>query len=74
MTKFMSYFLHLCDCSVPYCAYLGAWKWVGAGQHLHASHPQVISLANSKCQFIFRQLFLEQLKKAITLRPLELLT
>ena len=40
VTKSMSYFLHLCDCSVPYCASLEAWNWVGAGQHLHASHPR----------------------------------
>ena len=38
VTKSMSYFLHLCDCSVPYCASLQAWNLVGAGQHLHASH------------------------------------
>ena len=36
----MSYFLHLCDCCVLYCASLEAWNWVGAGQHLNASHPR----------------------------------
>ena len=36
----MSYFLYLCDCSVPYCAFLKAWDWVVAGQHLNASHPR----------------------------------
>ena len=40
VTKCMSYFLHLCDSSVPYCASLEAWNWVGAGQHIHASHPR----------------------------------
>ena len=30
----MSYFLHLCDCSVFYCASLEAWNCVVAGQHL----------------------------------------
>ena len=35
----MSYFLYLCECSVPYCAFLEAWNWVVAGQHLSASHP-----------------------------------
>ena len=34
VTQSMSYFLYLCDCSVPYCA------WVVAGQHLNASHPR----------------------------------
>ena len=37
----MSYFLKLCDCSVPYCTYLEAWNWVVAGQHLNASHPRL---------------------------------
>ena len=36
--------------------------------------PQVISLGNSKCHFIFMQLFLEKLKTDITPQPLELLT
>ena len=40
VTKSMSNFLHLCDYSVPYCAYLEAWNWLGAGQHFHASHPR----------------------------------
>ena len=40
VTKSMSYFLHLCDCSVPYCASLEAWNWFVAGQHLDASHPK----------------------------------
>ena len=40
VTKSMSNFLHLCDCSVPSCASLEAWNWLGAGQHLHASHPR----------------------------------
>ena len=33
----MSYFLHLGDCSVPYCASLEARTWVVAG-HLNASN------------------------------------
>ena len=40
VTQSMSYFLYLCDCSVPYCAFLEAWNWVVAGQHLNASHPR----------------------------------
>jgi hypothetical protein len=40
VTKSMSNFLHLCDCSVPYCASLEAWKWLGAGQHFHVSQPR----------------------------------
>ena len=35
----MSYFLHLCEYSVPYSAFLETWNWVVAGQHLNASHP-----------------------------------
>ena len=40
MTQSMPYFLYICDCSVPYCAFLEAWNWVIAGQHLNASHPR----------------------------------
>ena len=40
MTQSMSYFLNLCDCSVPYCASLEAWSWVVAGQHINVSHPR----------------------------------
>ena len=40
VTQSMSYFLYLCDCSVPYCASLEAWNWVVAAQHLNASHPR----------------------------------
>ena len=40
VTKSLSYFLHLYDFSVPYCASLVAWNWVVAGQHLNASHPR----------------------------------
>ena len=36
----MSYFLHLCDCSLLYCASLEAWNWVVAGQHLNVSYPR----------------------------------
>jgi hypothetical protein len=39
MTKSMSYFLHLCDCSQPDWTTLEAWNWFVAGQHLNASHP-----------------------------------
>ena len=28
VTKSMSNFLHLCDCSVPYSASLEAWNWL----------------------------------------------
>ena len=34
----MSFFLHICDQSVPYFASLEAWIWVVTGQHLDASH------------------------------------
>ena len=37
----MSYFLHLCDCSVPYCDFLEAWNCVVAWQHLNASHSRL---------------------------------
>jgi hypothetical protein len=40
VTKSMSYFLHLCECSLPYCATLKALKWFVAGQHCNASHPR----------------------------------
>ena len=40
LTESMSYFLYLCDCSVTYFAFLEAWNWVVAGQHLNASHPR----------------------------------
>ena len=36
----MSFFLLLCDWSVPYCASLEAWNCVVAGQHLDMSHPR----------------------------------
>ena len=36
----MSYFLYLCDCSVPYCAFLETGNWVLAGQYLNASQPR----------------------------------
>ena len=32
VTKSMSGFLHLCDCSLSYCATLEAWNWFVAGQ------------------------------------------
>jgi hypothetical protein len=40
VTKSMSNFLHLCDCSLPYCVTLEAWNWFVARQHLNASHPR----------------------------------
>ena len=40
MAYLMSFFLHLCDWSVPYCASLEAWYCIVAGQHLNASHPR----------------------------------
>ena len=40
VTNSMSYFLHLCDFSLPYCANLEAWNWFVAGHHLNASHPK----------------------------------
>ena len=65
----MSDFLHLCDCSVPYCASLEAWNWVGAGQHLDAIHPRSSDWPIPNVSF-FRQLFLEKLKTVITPQPL----
>ena len=48
MTQSMSYFLNLCDCSVPYCASLEAWNRVVVGQHLNASYPRSSIWPNSK--------------------------
>ena len=49
----MSYFLHLCDWSVPYCASLEAWNWIVPGQHLNASHPRSSIWPNHLFFFIF---------------------
>ena len=54
----MSYFLHLCDSSLPYCATLEVWNWFVAGQHLNASQPRSTVW---QIQIIFRQLFFEKL-------------
>ena len=43
-----SYFLNLCDCSVPYWASLEACNWVVAGQHINASHPRSSTWPNPK--------------------------
>ena len=46
VTKSMCYFLHPCDCSLPYCATLEAGNWFEAVQHLNASHPRSPVLPN----------------------------
>ena len=74
VTKSMSYFLHLCDCSVPYCASLEAWNWVVAWQHLDASHPRSSVGPNPNIPVFSGNYFLEKLKTVITPQPLEILT
>ena len=61
VAKSMSNFLHLCDCSVPYCASLGARNWLGAGQHFHASHPRSSVWPIPKVTLFLGHFFLEQL-------------
>ena len=65
VTKSMSYFLNLCDCSLPYCATLEAWNWFVAGQHLNKSHLRSPVWPNQNVTF-FRQLFFEKLQMVIT--------
>ena len=59
VTKSMSYFLHLCDCSLPYCATLEAWTGLKLDNTSMQATPGH-QLAKSKCHFIFRQLFFEK--------------
>ena len=56
----MSYFLHLCDCSVSYCASLEAWNWFVTGQHVNASHPSLSVWPNPNVTF-FLAIFLKTL-------------
>ena len=62
----MSYFVHLWDCSVPYCASLEALNWVFSWAAFQCESPQMISLAKSKCLSIFRQLFFKTLSRLIS--------
>ena len=57
MTQSMSYFLNLCDCSVPYCASLDAWNWVVAGQHINARHPGSSSWPNPSVSIFSGNIF-----------------
>ena len=66
VTQSMSYFLNLCDCSVPYCASLEAWNWVVAGQHLNASHPRSSVWPNPNIS-IFSGFFLTNFKLSLLL-------
>ena len=71
----MSYFLHLCDCSVPYCASLEAWNWVVAGQHLNASHPRESVWPNLNVSIFSGNDFWTTLNSHIisTVRPFDLI-
>ena len=71
----MSYFLHICDCSLPYCATLEAWNWFVAGQHLNASHPSSPVWPNQNVTlYLGIFLFVEKLKTVITPQLLEIWT
>ena len=59
MAYSMSFFLSLCDCSVPYWASHEAWNWIVAGQNL--------SLAKSKYLHIFGIFFLTNFKLSLLL-------
>ena len=75
VTKSMSYFLHLCDCSLPYCATLEAWNWFVAGQHLDASHPRSSVWPNQKVSSFSANNFLKILNGHIasTIRAFDLI-
>ena len=62
VTKSMSYFFHLCDCSLPYCATLEAWNWFVAGQHLNASHPRLPVWPNQNVTLFSGNYFLKNFK------------
>ena len=55
----MSYFLHLCDRSLPYCATLEACNWFVAGQHLNASHPRSPDWPNQTVTLFLGNYFLK---------------
>ena len=65
MTKSLSYFLYLCDCSLPYCASLEAWNCVVAGQLLNASHPRSTLWPNAN-KSIFPGVFLKTINCCIS--------
>ena len=67
VTKSMSYFLHLCDYSVPYCASLEAWNWAGAGKQLHASHPRSSVWQIPNVTLFSGKYFLNNLKRSLLL-------
>ena len=67
VTKSMSYFLHLCDCSLPYCATLEAWNWFVAGQHLNASHPRSPVWPNQNVTLFSGNYFWKNLKRSLLL-------
>ena len=67
VTKSMSYFLHLCDCSLPYCATLEAWNWFEAGQHLDASHPRSSVWPNQNVTLFSGNYFLKNFKQSLLL-------
>ena len=76
VTKSMSYFLHLCDCSLPYCPTLEAWNWLVAGQHLNASHPRSPVLPNQNVTLFSGNYFLKTLNGhySPTVRDLDLIS
>ena len=61
MAYLMSFFLHLFDWSVPYCASLEAWYWIVAGQHLNASHPRSSVWPNPNITIFSGNFFLKTL-------------
>ena len=65
--KSMSYFLHLCDCSLPYCATLEAWNWSVVGQHLNASHPRSPVWPNQNVTLFSGNYFLKNFKRSLLL-------
>ena len=65
MIQSMSYVLHLCDCTVPYCASLKAWNWVEAGQHLNGSHPRSSSWPNHNVSILSGNCFFFDVRKVI---------
>ena len=73
VTKSISYFLHLCDSSLPICATLEAWNCFVAGQHLNASHPRPPVWPNQNVN-LFSGIFFLKLQTVITPQSLEILT
>ena len=65
VTKSMFYFLHLCDCNLPFCATLEAWNWFVAGQH-NVSHPRSPVWPNQMSLFSGNN-FLKNFKRSLLL-------